>query len=83
VCSEGCQVALQAREVAGKLKVNILNCSLDEIVRIAEAAVAMDWSLTSRGIFTGGILKTVFCAVRRTERLTLQGAKATPEAPSV
>jgi hypothetical protein len=32
------------------------------MVRIAEAVMVMGWSLTSSGIFTGGILKTTFCA---------------------
>src|ERR1700722_11470239 len=48
--------------VSCRLKILKLR-SRDEMVRIAEAVMVMGWSLASRGIFTGGILKTVFCAV--------------------
>jgi len=61
---------------------NILKLrSLDDNVRIAEAVIVMGWSLTSSGIFTGGILKTAFCAGTTRGKATMTRSKANARGP--
>jgi hypothetical protein len=61
---------------------NILKLrSLDDIVRIAEAVIVIGWSLISRGIFTGGILKTAFCAVATSGETTIARTKVNARGP--
>jgi hypothetical protein len=55
--------------------------SFDEMVRIAEAVIAMGWPLTSSGIFTGGILKTVFWALAPSGEAPMARIKVSAAAP--